>query len=233
MNEQELLQEIMIGLLLAGIYLGVLRAVYRKSAVRQAMPAVAGILLILFGMLTATLWVFSRVLGIEIILLAVLIMISFLIVVGAAFYLIRHFRNLNLGIAAILLLYLVIVGCVTVFTRNTSGDHSASLLRMDVLERALQMHSAEPVRHILENIALFVPLGVLLPYMDEENLNDVTYALMLSLSLSVLIESAQLLLNLGQADLTDIVANVLGGGIGYLLYQLLRRLGLSAEEDDA
>lgn len=230
MNEQELLQQIMIGLLLAGCYFVILRGIYRRSAVRQTIPAAAVILLVLFGMLAITLLAVSRALGTEIVLLAILIMISFLTVVGAVLYLIRCFRNINLGVAAILLLYLVIVGCVTVFSRSTSGDHTASLLRMDVLEKALRTHSAEPVRHILQNIALFVPLGLLLPYMDEENLKDTIYALMFSLSLSVLIESTQLFLNLGQADLTDIVANVLGGVFGHLLYCLLRHFGLSTTQ---
>ncbi len=230
MSEQELLQKIMIGLLLAGCYFVILRKIYRRSAARQAISAAAVVLLFLFGMLAVTLLAVSRALGTEIVLLAILIMISFLTVVGAVLYLIRCFRNINLGIAAILLLYLVIVGCVTVFSRSTSGDHTISLLRMDALERALRTHSIEPVRHILLNIVLFVPLGLLLPYMDEDNLNDVIYALIFSLSLSVLIESTQLFWNLGQADLTDIMANVLGGGLGHLLYCLLRRLGLSTTE---
>ena len=195
---------------------------------RKTIPA-AVTLLVLFGMLAITLLAVSRALGTAIVLLAILIMISFLTVVGAVLYLIRCFRNINLGVAAILLLYLVIVGCVTVFSRSTSGDHTASLLRMDVLEKALRTHSAEPDRHILQNIALFVPLGLLL-YMDEENLKDTIYALMFSLSLSVLIESTQLFLNLGQADLTDIVANVLGGVFGHLLYCLLRHFGLSTTQ---
>lgn len=45
-----------------------------------------------------------------------------------------------------------------------------------------------------------------------------------------MIETTQMMLNLGQADLTDIVANVLGGVLGYVVYWLLGRWG-GAEED--
>ena len=41
-----------------------------------------------------------------------------------------------------------------------------------------------------------------------------------------------MMLNLGQADLTDIVANVLGGAGGYLVYWLLSRWGFSEEDAD-
>ena len=70
----------------------------------------------------------------------------------------------------------------------------------------------------------------LLPHIDLDGLDDITCPLLFSLLLTILIETTQMMLNLGQADLTDIVANVLGGVLGYVVYWLLGRWG-GAEED--
>lgn len=231
-NEQELLQEIMIVLLLTGSYLGILSSISRRSAVRQMVPAAAGVLLAFFVILAVTLLYVSRLLGADVVLLAVLLLIAFVTFSGAVHYLSGHFRDMNHGAAAVLLVYLIVVGCITVFSRDGSGDHTTSLLRMDLLETMLRTHSVIPIRHILQNVALFIPLGVLLPYTDEYYLDYYIYPFFVSLALSVLIESTQLFLNLGQADLTDIAANVLGGMLGYLMYHILRRMGLSEKEDD-
>ena len=74
-------------------------------------------------------------------------------------------------------------------------------------------------------MALFMPFGFLLPHIDLDGLDDITCPLLFSLLLTILIETTQMMLNLGQADLTDIVANVLGGVLGYVVYWLLGRWG--------
>lgn len=230
-NEQEMLQEIMIGLLLLGAYFGALHRIAGKTAVRQALPVAAAVLLIFFVMLGVTLIYVSRMFGMEQVLAAMLLVIAFVTFGGIFHYLFVHFRDMNPGAAAILLVYLIVVGCITVFSRNTDGDHATSLLRMNLLSSALQTRSFAPIRHILQNVALFVPMGILLPCVDRDNLDHFIHPVLISLTLSVLIEGTQLLLNLGQADLTDIAANVLGGALGYLMYCPLRHLGMSGEEN--
>ena len=71
-----------------------------------------------------------------------------------------------------------------------------------------------------------MPFGFLLPHIDLDGLDDITCPLLFSLLLTILIETTQMMLNLGQADLTDIVANVLGGVLGYVVYWLLGRWGV-------
>lgn len=231
MNKQELLQEIMIGLLLLGGYFGVLHRLAEKSTVKQALPVAAGVLLSFFVMLGVTLIYVSRSLGAEQVLAAMLLMIAVVTLGGIFRYVVVHFRDMNPGTAAILLVYLIAVGCITVFSRTTDGDHTTSLLRINLLSSALQTHSLAPIRHVLQNVALFIPLGILLPCVDGDHLDHFIHPVLVSLTLSVLIEGTQLLLNLGQADLTDVAANVLGGALGYLMYCPLRHLGLSGEEN--
>ena len=82
------------------------------------------------------------------------------------------------------------------------------------------------ISNLFGNIAIFMPFGFLLPHIDLDGLDDITCPLLFSLLLTILIETTQMMLNLGQADLTDIVANVLGGVLGYVVYWLLGRWGV-------
>lgn len=222
----------MIGLLLAGSYLGILRMLMKRETMKRALPAAAILLLVLFGLLAAVLVYAARLLGTDLVLLALLLLIALLTVGGVVFYLIENFRELNLGMLAVFVVYLLAVAYITLLSRDTTGDHTTSLLRVDLLARALRTHSLKPMKHIFMNMALFMPLGFLLPHIDPERLDDVTCPLLLSLALTVMIEATQMMLNLGQADLTDIVCNVLGGVLGYLVYRLLSRLGFSAGDAD-
>ena len=221
----------MIGLLLAGSCLGVLRVLLKRETMKRALPAVV-ILLVLFGLLTVTMIYAANLLGTGAVLLALLLMAALAAVFGTIYYLVSNFRELNLGMLAIFVVYLLALAYITLLSRDASGDHTVSLFRLDMLSRALQAHSLKPMKHIFLNIALFMPAGFLLPHIDPENLGDIACPLLFSLLLTILIETSQMMLNLGQADLTDIIANVLGGVLGYFVYWLLSRWGFSAGDAD-
>lgn len=221
----------MIGLLLAGSCLGIFRMLVKRETMRRAFPA-AVILLVLFGLLTAVMVYAAFLLGTGPVLLTLLLLAVLAAVCGAVFYLVGHFRELNHGMLAMFMVYLLAVIYITLLSRNNTGDHTISLFRVDMLASALRTHSLKPMRHIFLNIALFLPFGFLLPHIDPEDLDDIICPLLFSLLLTILIETTQMMLNLGQADLTDIVANVLGGIAGYLVYWLLSRWGFSEEDAD-
>ena len=232
MNERTSLQAIMIGLLLAGSCLGIFRMLAKRETMKRAFPAVAVVLLVLFGLLTSIMVYAALLLGTGPVLLALLLLAVLAAVGVGVFYFVEHFRELNLGMLAMFVVYLLAVVYITLLSRNTAGDHSVSLFRVDMLANAMRTHSLKPMKHIFLNMALFMPLGFLLPHIDPENLDDITCPLLFSLLLTILIETTQMMLNLGQADLTDIAANVLGGAAGYLVYRLLSRWGLAGEDTD-
>ena len=95
-------------------------------------------------------------------------------------------------------------------------------LRFDVLADVSRLHSLRPLRDVLLNLLLLLPLGVLLPLADRAPhvwLNTLSTVLLLSAAA----EGVQLLFSLGQADVEDLAANVLGAMAGCGLSQLLRR----------
>lgn len=72
-------------------------------------------------------------------------------------------------------------------------------------------------------------MGFLLPFVQPQKRAKLSYALLMGMLSTTIIETTQMLLRLGQADRTDIVTNVLGAVIGYLLYRIARRFQRTGE----
>ncbi len=80
------------------------------------------------------------------------------------------------------------------------------------------------VAEVLGNVALFVPLGLLLPFVSRRW----TLPLVLSVAavLSMIIEVGQFLLNQGRsADIDDVVLNVIGAVVGWSLWLVASKIG--------
>lgn len=81
------------------------------------------------------------------------------------------------------------------------------------------------IRQIVLNIIMTIPFGFLLPLMKKENiklLKTILYTFIFSLSIEIL---QIIFVSSGRsADITDIITNVIGGIIGYILYLIFRPL---------
>ena len=79
-------------------------------------------------------------------------------------------------------------------------------------------------RQVGLNIIMTVPFGFLLPLMKQENtklLKVVFYTFLLSLSIEIL---QPLISGIRSSDITDLITNVLGGIIGYIMYLIFKPL---------
>jgi len=72
------------------------------------------------------------------------------------------------------------------------------------------------LNNLVGNIALFVPLGMLLAFIPKRSLKSVVI-IAASLGIGVAMEVTQALLHAGVFDIDDILLNALGVAIGYLL----------------
>ena len=72
------------------------------------------------------------------------------------------------------------------------------------------------ITEILLNILLFVPMGFLVPAL-QESFRRLWKMLLLGLGFSLFIECAQLVLHMGCFDTADLMHNTLGAGIGYAI----------------
>lgn len=80
------------------------------------------------------------------------------------------------------------------------------------------------VRQVGLNVIMTIPFGFLVPFIKKENmklLKVVLYTFLLSLGIELL----QPLINgFRSADITDLITNVIGGIIGYVMYLIFRPL---------
>ncbi len=77
--------------------------------------------------------------------------------------------------------------------------------------------NAEMATQILLNILMFVPLGILLPLVFKQRLNGYLPVLMVSFIATCLTEASQYITG-RNADIDDVIANTLGGVLGFALY---------------
>ncbi|HAE44266.1 MAG TPA: hypothetical protein DCG37_01550 [Lachnospiraceae bacterium] len=223
MNDQNLMQIIIIAILLLCGYLYLLQFVVKHSVNRSANTLLAIVLLIIYtGISVPLLMIFSRLGDMNFILLAILLLTACIVLFAALYGCLQHFRELNKGMLALFILYVLMVGYITIFSR-TEGHSREIILQFDSIEEALKMRSIEPLQHLWLNILMFVPIGVLFSLIQPDRLAKLIFAIPLGLLLSTVIETTQMLLQRGQCDIEDIFANTLGAFIGLLLVRIFRR----------
>lgn len=96
-----------------------------------------------------------------------------------------------------------------------------NLVPLKEITRSLEILTTHDLVNVVGNVAIFIPFGIFLGFMFRENgisgIETILYALVVSLGL----ESAQLLLAIGQFDVDDLILNAGGALLGYFLYRLL------------
>jgi glycopeptide antibiotics resistance protein len=79
-------------------------------------------------------------------------------------------------------------------------------------------------RQLFGNIALFTPIGFLLPF-TLRSLRRVWPTLLVAAGLSVLVETSQALLPGHSTDVDDVVLNTAGAALGFLAFSVIMRMG--------
>ncbi len=80
------------------------------------------------------------------------------------------------------------------------------------------------VRQVVLNIIMTIPFGFLLPLVKKENVK-VLEVVLYTFLLSLFIELLQPLINdFRSSDITDLITNVIGGFIGYLIFLIFKPL---------
>ncbi len=110
---------------------------------------------------------------------------------------------------------------MTLFGRTTEGNYDWELMPFESYYNAWTEGSMEIMLQILVNIAMYIPLGFLLPccFRWFERYRHVLFVASVS---SLLIELIQLIFKIGLFEVDDIINNILGAIIGIGLYTLLR-----------
>lgn len=224
MQANKVMSYILIGILLVCGYIYCLQVVARRTTNRAAMPLISILLLVLYLCIGIPFVIIIFSMGsLDFVLLALLSALSFAIIFSALAGLFRNFSFVNKGMLALFITYTLAVAYITVFSRDGSNDTSIYMVRSDLIQEVMRTHSLEPLHHSFLNMLMFIPMGFLLPCVYPEKLDHWSYAILMGLMCTTAIESIQLLLRLGQADLTDVITNALGALLGYLIYKVFKR----------
>jgi glycopeptide antibiotics resistance protein len=73
--------------------------------------------------------------------------------------------------------------------------------------------------NLFGNIVAFAPMGFLLPWIFKK-LSRFASIVLIAAGISVMIEIAQYIGGVGASDIDDVILNMAGGALGYLLYRL-------------
>lgn len=135
------------------------------------------------------------------------------------------------------MVYLAIVAALTIVPTHLSRIRSAdpnhiNLVPLVASIRCFQLTSrihrsvrAFCYRTVFGNVALFMPLGFLLPFVDAR-FRSLKRVLLLALCMSLTIETLQFGLrfvgNPRATDIDDVLLNTFGACLGYLIYRGLK-----------
>lgn len=137
-------------------------------------------------------------------------------------YLIRNKKKLVFHQDLTMLMFIVYILCLfqIVTTQDVPGEHGINITLFKELTR-YELGSRLFYRNVIGNIALFIPFGFFTSFYLK--LEKKRFVLFLTMLISLVIEFIQL--NIGRAfDVDDIILNVVGGCLGYLIYRILDKL---------
>lgn len=215
---------LLLVVLLAVAFAAVLGLLLRRNRDPRRVPALVAVTTFLFLCIGAVLLVLVQTMqNSSMVLLSMLLLEAAAVCSWLVWFLLHNLRQLNKGAAALFVTYFLAVLFITLLSRQ--GTHNTSVITEFVLPQALR--DPDRMRHILQNVALFAPLGVLLPAMHRR-LRGWYWVLLCGMGLSTMIETIQLLAAAGQCDVNDIAANTLGALLGYGVFCLLN-IGRRAE----
>ena len=115
--------------------------------------------------------------------------------------------------------YCFVLAIITLLSREAGSRDGLDLLPFATLGRG-----AASDAYVVENVLLFIPFGFLLAYIFP-GIKSGLKAAVIGLAVSLLIETTQYLTGCGYAQTDDLLTNMLGAWIGYLVYRGLKRLG--------
>lgn len=229
---QNTMELFLVCILMIGGYFFCLQMLMKRMKNRSALPGVAVVLLFLFLCVGAVLYLTAQMAGgMGQILFALLLLMSVVVLGALAKGMVSNFQKLNKGMLVLCLTYVLGILYITLFSRMGTVNTS---IKMDVfgdLKEALQSGSAEPMRHVLMNIALFVPFGFLFSMVHPKKLRSSAYPILTGAMFSTMIETIQMVFRIGQCDIDDIIGNTLGTVIGFLIFCIIWR-GSNERSDD-
>ena len=140
----------------------------------------------------------------------------------------KMLRRLAFGAYCLLMVYLLFLqrgrspifggGYVNTMLANLNLRPGAEIQRFLRVWNDPMYHRAA-VANLVGNIVMFIPLGFCLPWVNAP-LRRFWKTLLVSAGIIILVEAVQLVTLLGRCDVDDLILNLIGVTVGYLLWKM-------------
>ncbi|GAA0696431.1 hypothetical protein GCM10008904_00410 [Paraclostridium ghonii] len=152
----------------------------------------------------------------------------------------KKYINYKQILNIIFLIYLLILIKIILFKTNSfidllkgntsAGYRGANLMPFKTIftffDTTKHFSFLRAISNTLGNIAIFLPLGYLLPILTKK-INNIYKVFLVSILVSIAFESLQYIFYLGSLDIDDVILNTLGGVIGYIIYYFIKKLTIT------
>lgn len=223
MSERSGMQLLLVVIVVMAAFFITLRIVLSRVSNRRSVPMVVGIVAFLYVCFGIVLYVMLDTVGSAgYVLVALLGLAAIMALAWMINFLVKNSRDINKGALALLITYIAAVLFITILSRF---DVTNTKIRMELfpgIRAMLTTGNPMRIKHSMLNIALFVPIGLLLPIVHRK-FSSVFFAAMGGAMFSTLIETVQMFAAIGECDLNDILMNTIGSAVGFLLCRLFYR----------
>lgn len=146
------------------------------------------------------------------IIIAILIFILYFLIYKKLLKGKKNFKLYKFLVLMLLYAYLYIILNIAIFDRIIGSD---TRLRL----QPFASYKLGEWNYIIENILMFIPLGMLLPLLCDyfKSFFKITLC---GLSITLYIEVSQFILKCGMMEVDDIIDNLLGTIVGYIIIRL-------------
>lgn len=142
------------------------------------------------------------------------------VVLSVVMYKKGSFNKFQLAACIVLSVWGALVLFLTVLGRRMNRGNIISFCNLDLFScyrRSFFEGDRVLLKSTLQNIAMFIPFGFVLPAILN-NKHRFIVTIIISFTLSLFIETCQLLLKSGIFELDDLINNTLGAFLGVILY---------------
>ncbi|MEG0109218.1 MAG: VanZ family protein [Lachnospiraceae bacterium] len=119
------------------------------------------------------------------------------------------------------IIYMILVCFYTMMNRDVTGNMQYELTLFWSYRLAWGQGMMGYQEEILNNIWLFVPLGIMIPIICPQ-MQKIWKVLLCGLTVSFGIETIQLLFKIGLFEFDDMFNNTIGSGLGYLAFLMIK-----------
>lgn len=131
-------------------------------------------------------------------------------------------KYLNL-VNVLFIIYCVLLIWIILFKLSVETNEITNLVKVNPINLIPFRYyngARNHLKEIIQNVIIFIPLGIYLKMLNKNNKQVILYGLIFSLVLEV----SQFIFKLGACDITDIITNTSGTILGLLGYLLLVKL---------